>query len=191
MRVAKMQADNAIEAQRLLRKEQSEHEAIRAYYPLVTRQLEALASLETAHMHYPTEDGRCPEEVDPPEIAAELVIEYEKLYPLHHAFLHPTISHELAWVAETLNSAVRGSKMFAHIVLGPPHPELCEVARAAASASDIADFVMRCFRNQMIGKPLPDPRHHDRYVGDIVVDRALRQQTLAKQASAKLRATGM
>ena len=181
MRVARVQADDAIKAQRLLRKEQLEHDAIRAFYPMAIRQMSALADIDRAHLHFPAQDGRCPEEISPPPTVAEVVSEYERLYPLHYAFLHEAVRDDLSWVAETLESMSRGQLNFVPMIAGPPHPDVCVVYRADIGASELSDYVLRCFRHHLMGKPLPEPDHRNRQDEEIVIDWALRRELLEQQ----------
>ncbi|MGW0242171.1 MULTISPECIES: hypothetical protein [Micromonospora] len=155
VKVAKLQADQAIEAQRLLRKEQLEFEAVKAYYPLLRSQLEALCDIERLHEHQPDSNGLCSNKTDPPPRVAELVEEFERIRPMHYPFLPKVITEHLDWAGEMLEQVSVGDYEFSVSLTGSAQPDLCQVARAASRTYERVDFMLQCFRKYLEGEPFP------------------------------------
>ncbi|MEU8263145.1 hypothetical protein AB0C02_21255 [Micromonospora sp. NPDC048999] len=154
IRAAKMQTEQSLEDQRLLRREEREYEATRAYYPLVHKQLNMFWDLKDLHgEHTPTDEhGTCPDPTTGDLELKSLWEETNQIQLIHCPFLHPAVASELEFLHEALDECQRGK--FNGALLGFSDPLSCKYMNAMVGATDKADWALRFFDAQLAGRPV-------------------------------------
>ncbi|MEV0811523.1 hypothetical protein [Micromonospora sp. NPDC050200] len=125
IRVSKMQTDQSLEAQRLLRREEREYEAIRGHYPLLYKQLHLFWDLKDLHgEHTPTDEhGTCPDPTTGDLDFKSLWEEVGQIRLIHSPLLHPAVANELDFLYEVLDDCRSGK--FNGALLGFSDPLCC------------------------------------------------------------------
>ncbi|MET8310046.1 hypothetical protein [Micromonospora sp. NPDC005173] len=158
IRVAKMQVEDNLEAQRLLRREELEREAIIAYSHLADKQHNALFELFKLHAHEPLPGGSCP---DPIRLAGmdEIIEESDRVKRAYRAFLPAEPAGELEYVEDTIWDTTSRFPRFNQTVLGKPDETRCDWARALEGALGRLDYATMCLEARLEGRPFPPKRY--------------------------------
>ncbi|MEU8329854.1 hypothetical protein [Micromonospora sp. NPDC048839] len=154
IRLSKIQAQQSLEGQRLLRREEREYEAIKAHYPLLHRQLHMFWDLQDLHRDHTTKDehGTCPDPTTGDLDFKSLRDEVTQVDLIHSPFLHPALSQELDFVNEALDDCQTGR--FSRVLLSVSDPLCCKYVNAMTGAVGKADWALRFFDAQLDGRPL-------------------------------------
>ncbi|MCZ7425880.1 hypothetical protein O7607_09060 [Micromonospora sp. WMMA1949] len=157
MRVAKMQVQDSLEAQRVLRREELEREALIAYYQLGDKQHDALYELAKLHAHEPLSDGSCPDVIRLSGMK-ELIDESDRVKRAHRAFLPAEPARELEYVEDVLWDTTCERPRFNEAVMGESDGTRCPWALALHGAMERLDYATVCIGNQLEGRAYPAKR---------------------------------
>ncbi|WP_405092099.1 hypothetical protein OG767_03340 [Micromonospora sp. NBC_01392] len=152
IKVANMQTRQTLDAQRLLRREEREHEALKALRVFVDKQLVAFSEVAALHEDHEPDDSEagCAHPTTGHIDMAALCEESARLRLTHGPFLHPAVSHQYEYLHDAMHDCKDGifqPRFYANLDLHG-----CKWKSVMVSTTELADWISVFFEYQLEGR---------------------------------------